>query len=221
MAPLLRRTPLMRTTVEFYGHDRASVSLVPAPKRWPDHEGADRLVVPLGIAALALARAEGAVMASVRDRLRHAAGAITDPDLALETTPTLFAAVSGLRLAENGEASEMRVVAQLVRSALGPVPTIGRSSYGSLTLANAAAATLAFSLAPLGSDVRLAAALSLEGLLGWYSVADPHLQPPQQAIAYSLRHAVARLSEEGRNVPRDLEIATDEHRKISPMAGGA
>jgi hypothetical protein len=221
MAPLLRRAPLVRTTVEFYGHDSASVSLAPAPKRWPGHEGADRLVVPLGIAALALARAEGAVMASVRDRLRHAARAISDPDLAAETPSTLFVAVSGLRLAEKAEASEMRVVAQLVRSALGPVPTIGRASYGSLTLADAAAATLAFFLAPLGSDFRLAAALSLEGLLGWYSIADPHLQPPQQAIAYSLRHAVARLSEEDRNVPRDLTLATDEHRKISPMAGGA
>jgi len=219
--PFLRRAPLVSTTIDLYEGSRAAVTITPDPKRWPEHEGTDRLVVPLGLAALALARAPDAVIGSVRDRLRHAASAIADPALATEVSSTLLIAVSGLQPAEPDGPRATRVSAQLIRSALGPVPTIGRASHGSLTLASAAAATLAVALAPVGLDVRLAAALSLEGLLGWYSVADPHLQPPQQAIAYALRHAVSRLSEEGRATPAALAIAVDEHRKISPMAGGA
>lgn len=221
MTPLLRRTPLMTTTVEFHEPDRASVSVVPAPGRWPEDEGTDRLVVPLGIAALALARTQAAVMASIGDRLRDAAGAIADPALAAEPPASLFIAVSGLQRTESDGRGTLRVVAQLIRSTLGPVPTTGRVNPGSQVLADAAVVTLATTLAPTGLDVRLAAALSIEGLIGWYRVADPHLQPPQQAIAYALRHAVARLTEEGRPIPAELATAVRQHRKISPMAGGA
>lgn len=221
MSPLLRRTPLVTTTVDLYGHDRASVAIDPARGRWPEHEGSDRLVVPLGIAALALARAEDPVMGHVRDRLRHAAGAICDPALAAEDPSTFSAAVSGRAMEAADGPRSLRIVAKLVRSGLGPIPSIGLSSYGSLSLADAAAVALAVALAPVGMDVRLSAALSLEGLLGWYRLADPHLQPPQQAIAYSLRHAAARLGEEGHPIPAELRIAVEEHRKISPMAGGS
>jgi hypothetical protein len=70
-------------------------------------------------------------------------------------------------------------------------------------------------------DMRLSVALALEGLLGWYREADPHLQPPQQALAYAVRYAAARLREAGRAVPPGLGSAVAAHRKISPMAGGA
>jgi len=221
VAPFLRRTPLVTTTIDLYGHDHASVALEPAPGRWPEHEGTDRLVVPLGIAALALARAEESVMGHVQDRLRHAASAICDPTLAAEGPSTLSVAVSGRAIGAPDGPRSLRIASKLVRSLLGPIPSIGLSSYGSLSLADAAAAALAMALAPAGMDVRLSAALSLEGLLGWYRVADPHLQPPQQAVAYALRHAVARLTEEGHPISAELRTAVDEHRKISPMAGGS
>jgi len=99
--PLLRRSPLIRTTVDLYPGGRVAVAVEPAPSRWPEREGVDRLVVPR------------------------------------------------------------------------------------------------------------------------YRVADPNLQPPQQAIAYALRHSAARLSEEGRALPAELSTAIKEHRKIAPMAGGA
>ncbi len=219
--PFLRRAPLVSTTIDLYEGSRASVTIAPDPKRWPEHEGPDRLVIPVGLAALALARASDSVIGAVRDRLRHAASAIASPNLALERPSTLFIAVSGLEPAEAGGPGRIRVSARLIRSAVGPVPSIGRASHGSPTLASTAAATLAVMLAPVDLEVRLAAALSFEGLLGWYAVADPQLQPPQQAIAYALRHAVARLAEEGRAVPAELAMAVHEHRKISPMAGGA
>lgn len=217
---LLRRSPLVATTVELHPGS-AAVTIAPAAGRWPAEEGSDRLMVPLGLAAIALARASEDAMGSVRAQLRHAAAAIADPGLAGEGPATLFIAVSGLRLAEPGETGGTRLSAQLVRSALGPVPTLGRASPPPALIANAATVALAAALGPEGIDVRLAAALALEGLLGWYEIADPHLQPPQQAIAYALRHAVARLEEEGRAAPEALAQAVRRQRRISPMAGGA
>ena len=170
--PFLRRAPLVRTEIDLYEGSRAAVTITPGAMRWPEHEGADRLVVPLGLAALALARASDSVIEAVRDRLRHAAGAIADPVLSGERASTLLVAVSGLEPAEPDGPGGVRVSAQLVRSAVGPIPTIGRASHGSTTLASAAAATLAVSLAPVGLELRLA-------------------------------------------------TAVHEHRKISPMAGGA
>ena len=219
--PFLRRAPLGITTIDLYEGSRAAVTITPDPKRWPEHEETDRLVAPLGLAALALARASDASIEMVRDRLRRVAGAIADPSLAEEPASTLCIAVSGLEMAEPDGPGETRIRAKLVTSAVGPILTIGRASHGSPTLASAGAAAFAVSLAPVGLDVRLAAALSLEGLLGWFAVADPQLQPPQQAIAYALRHAAARLTEAGRPAPVALAVAVREHRKISPMAGGA
>lgn len=219
--PFLRRAPLVTTTIDLYEGSRAAVVITPDRKRWPELEETDRLVVPLGLAALALARAPDIAIEAVRDRLRHAADAIADPSLVGELASTLCIAVAGLELAEPDSPGATRISAQLIRSAVGPIPTIGRASHGSRTLASAGAAALAVSLTPVGLDVRLAAALSLEGLLGWYAIADPQLQPPQQAIAYALRHAAARLTEAGRTAPGALAVAVHEHRKISPMAGGA
>lgn len=220
--PFLRRAPLVTTVVELHETARsAAVAIAPQEGRWPEHEDADRLVVPLGLAAIALARAPDESIGPVREQLRQAAGAIVDADLAGELPATLQIAVSGLRVADPGAPGATRIVVRLVRSAVGPIPTLGRGAPAAPLLAGASAAALAVALAPAGAAIRLAAGLSLEGLLGWYREADPQLQPPQQAIAYSLRHAAARLAEQGRTIPPALAVAVHEHRKISPMAGGA
>ena len=158
---------------------------------------------------------------ALRARLRAAARAAADDDPHGHDEAEWCAAVAGLELVEAGGPGRPRVAAQLVKSALGPVPTIGRAAPGALSLGSAAAAALAVCSHSVGSGGRLACALALEGLLGWYHEADPHLQPPQQAVAYSLRHAAARLDEAGRASPPELVRAIEEHRKISPMAGGA
>jgi hypothetical protein len=170
---------------------------------------------------MALARAEQSVLDRLRARLRAAAAALADPDSWAAAADGWHERVSGLRLVEPDGPGQPRIVAQLVKSALGPVPTVGRAAPGSLALGAAAAAGLAVCLEGAAADTRLAAALALEGLLGWYHVADPHLQPPQQALAYSLRHADSRLIEAGRTPPADLTSAVEEHRRLEPMAGGA
>jgi hypothetical protein len=221
--PFLRRSPLAALTVDLLPGNRVAVSIAPGPARTQADAGADRLMLPLGLAALALARASEDQAGSVRAQLRHAAGAVADPQLAGEEPATLCIAVSGLQLEEpgGGGGGGTRMTVQLVRSALGPVPTLGRATPPAPLVANAATAALAVALAPACTDVRLAAALAVEGLMGWYAIADPHLQPPQQAIAYALRHAVARLEEENRTPPPALADAVRMQRAISPMAGGA
>ena len=217
----LRRTPLVTTTIDLYEGSRVAVALLPAAGRWPKREGSDRLVIPLGIAAMALARAEESVLDRLRARLRAAAAALADPDPWAPAADGWHERVSGLRLVESDGPGQPRIVAQLVKSALGPVPTVGRAAPGALALGAAAAAVMAVSLEETDADARLATALALEGLLGWYHRADPHLQPPQQALAYSLRHADARLAEAGRKPPAELISAIRQHRKLAPMAGGA
>jgi len=215
---LFRRSPLLETRVDIDPVGRVVVAFAPEPGRWPHHEAVDRLVLPAGIAALALSRAGEASFDPVHAALRRFATAIaTDPS---NGEAEMVHAMTGLDLVDVVEAPASRVVVQLVRSRLGPVPTTGRAGHAPALLATAAGVVLGVSGAAAPSDARLAAALTLEGLLGWYRVADPHLQPPQQAVAYALRHADARMAERGRPSPRPLAVAVAEQRKIEPMAGG-
>jgi hypothetical protein len=178
-------------------------------------------VVPVGLAALSLARAPAGAIETVRARLRSAACSVAEANPLAYDDAGWCAAVAGLELVEDDEPGRPRIDAQLVRSPVGPVPTIGRASPGASALGIAATAVLAVCTHPVEAAGRMASALALEGVLGWYREADPHLQPPQQAVAYSLRHATARLEEAGRIAPRELVAAVREHRRINPMAGGA
>ena len=197
-----------------------AVDVSAAPGRWPECELQDRLVVPVGLAALSLARSQAGVIDSVRARLQSAAASVAEADPLAYDEAAWCAAVAGLELVEGGEPGQPRIGVQLVRSAVGPVPTIGRASPGAPALGIAATAALAICTHPVATAGRLATALALEGVLGWYGEADPHLQPPQQAVAYSLRHAASRFQEAGRALPPELVAAVREHRKINPMAGG-
>lgn len=193
---------------------------MPAPGRWPGREPEDWLVVPLGFAALALARSEAAAFESIRNRVQASAASVASTDPLEVDWPAWSFAVAGLQVIDAEGPGGPRIEVQLVRSAVGPVPTLGRAAPAASALAIAAAATLAVCAHPVSAAGRLATALALEGLVGWYRQADPHLQPPQQAVAYSLRHAAARMNEVGRSSPPELVAAVKEHRTLTPMAGG-
>jgi hypothetical protein len=212
---------MVRTTVDVYAGGRVAVNIAAAPRRWPERELEDRLVVPVGLAALSLARAPAGVIEAVRARLQSAARSVAEADPLAYEEAAWCAAVAGLELVEDDEPGRPRIDAQLVRSPVGPVPTIGRASPAASFLGIAATAALAICTHPVDAAGRMASALALEGVLGWYREADPHLQPPQQAVAYSLRHAAARLEEVGHAAPPALVAAVREHRRINPMAGGA
>jgi hypothetical protein len=214
---------LVRATVDLYGGSRATLRLEPAPSRWPEHEISDRLTAGLGLAALALARAGDSVSARVRSHVMRLAAELAEQRSDADDGVGDWAErVAGVAIVDSEEIGRPRVELQVVSSAVGPVPTVGRASPASLTLAAAAGVVLAASLEGDDEDeLRLAAALALEGLLGWYREVDPHLQPPQQALAYAFRYAASRLEEVGRIVPPGLGSAVAAHRRISPMAGGA
>lgn len=202
-------------TIDLYGGSHAAVEIEPAPGRWPEHEGADRISLPVALAGLALARAEAAAASRVRARLMALGLAI-----AAEPGDGWTRAVAGATLVPGEGPGDPRIVVQTVRSAVGPVPTLGRALPSSLALSAASAAAAAACLEGRDHNARLGAALAVEGLLGWYRLADPNLQPPQQALAYALHYAAARLEEAGREVPADLAEAVAAHRQLSPMAGG-
>jgi len=217
--PLFRRRPLLILTIAFHRRGLVEADLAPGESRWPEHEDADRLVVPLALSAVALSRASEEAFGGLKAFLQRAAQSIA----AGPAEPAHYVReTTGLDLVANAdEPPETTVVMQLVRSPIGPIPSIGRTSHPASVLARASVVALGVTLAASDAASRLSAALTMEGLLGWYREADPQLQPPQQALAYSLRHARARLEEMNRHVPGALQSAIDEHRKINPMAGGA
>jgi hypothetical protein len=215
---LLRRTPLVQTLIDVDASGNVAVTFAPAPGRWPDREAVDRLVLPAGIAAIALSRASEAAFDIVHGQVRRAATAVAT--IATDDPAERVREATGLRLVPSIDVPDPRITVQLVRSRLGPVPTVGRAGHASTLLAAAAGAAAGVCTAAAPAGLRLAAALLLEGLLGWYRAADPHLQPPQQAVAFALRHADARLAERGHPSPDALAAAVVEQRKIEPMAGG-
>lgn len=218
MLPLMRRRPLFVLTVVFLPGKGVVVDFAPAESRWPESEDVDRLVVPLALAAVALSRATDEAFEGLRSLLRRVAQTIATR--AMEP-PDLVRELTGLELRPPTVATDgTSVVMQLVRSPIGPVPSLGRSSHPASLLGRASVAALGVALARSDAGSRLSAALTIEGLLGWYTQADPQLQPPQQALAYALRHARARLEETNRTGPPALLSAISEHRKINPMAGG-
>ncbi len=84
-----------------------------------------------------------------------------------------------------------------------------------------AAAAFAACLAPRGEDVHLAAALALEGLLGWYSVDNPRRKLTEEAVAFAIRHAASRMAEQGHDAPPEVTAALAERRRIDPLPGEA
>jgi hypothetical protein len=112
----------------------------------------------------------------------------------------------------------LRIGVELRRSAVGPVPRLVRDRLPPVPLVVAVPALALATQQPVEKPT--AVALTIEGLLGWYRD-DGGLQPPQQAVAYALHCAPARLEEAGRPAPGALVDAIAAHRRVAPMAGGA
>ncbi len=220
--PLLRRPPLVRTTVDLHPDDRVAVSLEPKRSRWPDREGSDRLAIPLGFAALALAGAQETDFVVVLERLRDAAEALARGREG-GGAEDLLAAVSGFEIVAADRVGDPRVEVEFQRSSRGPIPALvpGRTAPPSpIAIADAATAAFAVCLAPRSADVQLASALAVEGLFGWHRPGNARRRLPEEAVAYALRYAEGRLGEEGHTPPPELSAAIEERRKIPTAYGG-
>jgi hypothetical protein len=209
---LWEHSPLVRATIDVSPIVGASVEIAPAPGRWPEHEDGDRVTLVLGICALALARAEESL---TRGHVRAVA-----LELAAASPRDSSAALDALTARGLGF-DAARVVFKLRRSAVGSVPTLGKTMPAAAVLLPAISALTDAALGQADEDLRLCGALGLEGLLGWYGHNDPHYQPPQQGLAYAFRHLTARLGEAGWEVPSGVRRAAEAHRQVRPMAGGA
>lgn len=220
--PLLQRAPLVRVTVDIFPDDSVAVSLEPKRSRWPAHEGPDRLVIPLGFAALALTRAEGSDVAVVQQRLRDAAEALARGREG-GGAEDLLSAVSGFEIVPAERVGDPRVEVELRRSSRGPIPALteGRAAAPQpIAIADAATAAFAVCLAPRAADVQLASALAIEGLVGWNQPGNRRRRLPEEAVAYALRYAETRLGEQGHAPPAELSTAIEERRKIPGVYGG-
>ena len=145
--------------------------------------------------------------------LRGAAIALVDPQGRQdEVLPELCDAV---------EPGRPRIRLELAQSSIGPVPRLGRPAWSAGELSLATLALLAATCRGADREERLAMALTLEGLIGYYRHSDPSFRPAQQGLAYALRYASIHLEEAGRQVPAGLGRAVASHRSITPMAGGA
>ncbi len=220
--PLLQKSPLVRITVDIFPDERVAVSLEPKRSRWPEHEGPDRLAIPLGFAALALARAEGEDLEIVQRRLRDAAEALARGREG-GGAEDLLSAVSGFEIVAADRVGNPRIEVELRKSSRGPIPGLvaGRTAPPSpVAIADAATATFAVCLAPRAPEVQLASALAIEGIFGWHRPANTRRRLPEEAVAFALRYAETRLAEQGHTPPAELITALDERRKIPGIRTG-
>jgi hypothetical protein len=98
-----------------------------------------------------------------------------------------------------------RIRAELTPAAVAPTVVLkDPPPRGGRTLPVAALALIVALGADSGADGRIALALALEGLLGWYQESH-RLTAIRQASAFALVHAAERLAEAGRPVPPGLE----------------
>jgi len=208
-----RSGPLVSAVIDLYPPSRASVALVPAAGRWPEHEPSDRLSLCAGMAASAFVRIADDAAPGFGGSLRAAATRLVSDDGR--------SAEDARSLVDWDEPGRPRVTVQLARSSIGPVPRLGRAAWSSGELSLATLALLEAVTMDAQAPDRLGVALTLEGLIGYYRHADPNFQPPQQAVAFALRYASMRLGEAGHAAPPCLEQAAAAHRSITPMAGGA
>ncbi len=201
MAPLFRRTPFAAAEVAIHGPGRAAVMLHPAPGRWPDHEPADRLVLGVGLAALAGGTSPDARWPAFRDALAALAGRLATaepgplPSDLVDLRP--LGGPSGLAVVPWEGPGRARVVVEMLDSHAGPVPRFADRPNESGPFAEVAALALLIVLAVDREEDRLPLALGAEGVIAWFRESDRRAAP-RNALSFALAHANGRLRESGR-----------------------
>lgn len=202
----LGRRPLLTAVVDLHGGSAASVRLIPSPTRWPEHEGADRLALPVWFAALTLANTTGSLSARIRHRVMALAAALAGSETSSGDGPTWPEFVAGRRLLPPAHEGQPRVTVRLTRASRLR-PTVVGDVPSPLSLAAATAAAAGISLEGHGESGRMAAALALECLLIRHREEGIRDASAAEAVGTSLRYALNRLEEAGRPVPADLAVA--------------
>ena len=204
---MLRRRPLARALVTFYGPAKAAVLLEPAPGRWPEHERSDRLRLGVGMAATATNRMAERWWEPFRDslvtfatRVATAEGELPADLISLDG----IAAKGPLAVIPWDGPGRSELTVELRSAPVGPVAVlVGDVVKSGPGLPTGALALLVALAVDADREGRLALALSVEGLVGWYRESH-RLVAPRSAVTFALAHAVARLDDAGRDVPVEL-----------------
>jgi hypothetical protein len=205
---LFDRAPLVRAEVALYGPRRAAAMLHPATGRWPEHEGADRLALGVGMAALGAYQSPEARWTAYREALaRVATGMVAaGPEpLPGDLVPLDGLGVPGMLAVVAWEGpGRARVEAELLAPRGGLVPRLADAPAASGPGREIAALALLVALAVDGdADARLALGLGVEGVVAWFRESDRRAAP-RNALAFALAHARDRLGEAGRSLPPGL-----------------
>jgi hypothetical protein len=208
----VRRSTAVMLTADLYGGSAAAVRLHAADGRWPSHETRDRLDLAVGFAALALLGAEGSVAPRIRSDIMGMASSLTDA-LPAPGAESWSEGVARRRLLGSGPPGEPRIDARLVRGRKTPCVEIVGPAPTTMALSSAAAAVAAVALLETGRDVRLAAALAMEGVFLWCGRHASRGRGPRRAVVEGYRYAVDRLADARLPPPPALRWA-------APAGGG-
>ena len=166
---------------------------------------ADRLDLALGLLAWGVHRTHEGEVRGVADRIRELATAVaaSDDGRVPEGTVRVNTRTQGVTpvqlVAWSGARGLTRVKAEISHSSVGPVPLVkGSPSPGMLVLAGLCA--VMDEAEASDADARLALALALEGLIGWYAEAH-RMTPARDAVRAARGHAADRLRSAGRDLP--------------------
>lgn len=207
MSPLFRRAPLVRAEIALYGPRRAAALLTPAEGRWPEHARADRVGIALATVALAARHCAPSRWGPLQAELVAAAQGIA----ATSEGPLPGGLVDLDRLGPGGwlevvpweGEGRLRVVTELARSSVGPVPKLVQRPGESGPALEIAALALLIAVAVDLEQDRLALALGVEGLMAWHRDSDRQASP-RDAFAFALVHAADRLAASGGSLPPGL-----------------
>ncbi len=214
---VILRRPRSRLTaeVDLYGGTAAAARIVPGTARWPEHETVDRLIVSVSFAALTLLSTTRDLMPRIRHRIMGIAAALVEEPPDQDWGESWSECVASRRLVHPTNPGQPRIVARLVETRTGPLPTVVGTPPTSLALAAAAATLAGVALRETTTDVHLSAALSLEGVLIWCRRPEAHSGSLQRAGLEGHAYAVARLEETGRPVPEALALAAAAYRNAA------
>lgn len=187
-----RRTATL-LTVDLFGGSAAAVTLRPAPGRWPALETRDRLDAAVGFAATVLIGAERSLTRRVRHHAMTVATALVDAPVAFQADDWAER-VAGRSLVHPGPVGDPRIGARLVRTRRGARVDLLGARPTTLALVAGAASVAAVALRDATRDVRLAAALAMEGLLLWCGESANRRHGQERALCEAYAYAVRRLA---------------------------
>ena len=208
---VIRRGPLARIEVQFPRPGTAGVRASFPGGGTGRPAQADVLDLVLGMLAWGVHGTDEHAVRPTADRIRAVAtaiasspdGSVADGTIEMPTRAHGRVPVSPGQWDDSCRAAPVTV--ELVHSAVGPVPVRkGSPPAPSLVLGGLAAA--AWDARAAGPEGRLAIALALEGLIGWYAEAH-RLTPARDAVASARIHAADRLRAAGHALPPALADA--------------